>query len=1098
MPPSIDLKRLIAEVSVVFKQDIENIFVLDTEKAAKKLIEKLHALITKLLVVAYDEEAKSDAITIKSLNVLQSKLDSNIDVQFLQRKILQLYLVLLEREFQVTSPPLGSFTEIRRDKPIVTPGNIFKASLADKLYSQLEAEIKKPTLSLSSEQSLGRLALWLFLKEGCVNTKDISALITNSQDLYRTEQLSYFSGKQQYFLSPVAEALLVLHRISFINMKHYGQSRLLIQKAILYQHEYSLTAPTLVPKLTSLRSLAGLTSSKIMCCINDYCHHTAAIPKQYSLNLSDIRQCHRIETVLTQSPIDFRIQSSLLQSTPLTRSTMKRVFLYKTDVFRKPPARLTNQAATVRQSTAWKKNHTSYNNITELSSDELVRMLHGFLDLLKTSKNTRKEQAHQGRLIRRGLFEWLEAENNASKYPVVWVLVSWMYQLLYRGDIGKKVLTFSTIRDYVRTFAVPFIAEFNYCNLFTMDALEWAEKLNIVAEGINSTKRKSFVLYFADFVVSSQIVPELCFSDLDITTSKSNVSANLITMHEADAVTSFLNKDSLEAELALVVFLLGFYGGLRRGEIGGLQLNDFHLNDHGYLQVHIRLNKYRSLKTGNSARNLPLDCLMPIHWQKKLISFIEKSKLSSQKTNALIFQDSKRLKNAFTLLTVVLKEITQDDKLRFHHLRHSFANWNWLLINFNRYPTNNLPLPLQHNFFSADRQNQLFHRLGMCTNTRKKAFALSRLLGHGTIETTFSSYIHLAALHIYLLNRRRNESPLHLLQYSIDYTVKLDNKSMRPIRNGKPLALYHDALPMTMVGKSKPNLERSLELLINKQERIPSSNRVPIADVCKCISLLSYGYSIKQAAELTKISTQLITRIALRLESHGEIYTRRSKNTLPEFCGINRLNQYQIDQLNFFMQQFDKSLQSEALRNAKINLAQVTKALHHCVGAKGHLVRTHDIKTVAFLLKTMKVIGIKDEHVRIKWHFSHKLASDEITIDKVISHYRYWEQLVQSRVGFNATTIEAVIPHRYDRLSQKMTAIGVDIHRSDEAKFLGYHAKGNISIHLLQTKKENRDSLTREFRKQVPMSPQRSRSYITFLQLLDVYLDVIPLPLNID
>lgn len=1078
------------EASTIFKQDIEALFVIDTEKEANKFIEKLHALITKLLEVTHSKKTNSDSVTIISLNILQSKLDSNIGIQSLQRKILQLYLVLLEKEFQISSPPLGSFTEIRRDKPVITPANMVKASLAEQLYNQLEREIRSPTLSLTSNLSLGRLCLWLILKEGYFNTKDVSTLLTQVHCLHRTERFSYFSGKQQYLLSPVAETLLMLHRISFINEAYYKRPTFSVNRAKPIQYKYRLIGLKYVSQCTSLRSSPPITSSKIIKCINEYCHYTGAIPKHYSTNLSDIRLCMRIETTLTQNAIDFRIQSNLLQSTPLTHSAMKRVFLDKIDLPRRHSKKRTLQGATVRQSAAWKKNTRSSNSIAELNNDKLMLMLSSFLDLVKTQNNTRKEEAQQRLLIRSDLLDWLEDKESANTYPVVWVLVSWMYQLLYRGNIGKKTLTFSTICDYVKTFAEPFITEFNYCNLFTMDALEWAEKLNTVAEGINSPKRKSFVFYFADFIVNSQIVPDLCFSDLDITTSKASVSVNLITLREADSICEFLDKDNTEAELALVVFLLGFYGGLRRGEVSGLQFSDFHVNDQGYLQVHIRLNKYRALKTGNSARNLPLDSLMPIHWQKKIIAFIEKSKLGSRKTNVLVFQDNTQLRNTFTLLTIILKEITQDDQLRFHHLRHSFANWNWLLINFNRYPTENLPLPLQHDFFSLKRQEKLFHRLGIHQYTRKKAFVLSRLLGHGAIETTFSSYIHLSSLHIYLLNRHRNESPLHLLQHTIDYTVKLNSCNMRPTRKGKPLALYHDALSPIWVGRNRPNLEVSLKQLINKDETSVSSNAINMPGILKCITFLTYGYSIKQTAELTKIAEDIVTQITLRLDLHSQIYTRRSKSNLPEFCGVSDLNQYQKEQLNFFIQQFDKSLQSGALSNAKINLSQVTKALHHCVGAKGHLVRTHDIKTVAFLLKTMKVIGIKDEHVRIKWHFSHKLASDEITIDKVISHYRYWEQLVQSRVGFNATTIEAVIPHRYDRLSQKMECSGIKVHRSDEAKFLGYYEKGNISIHLLQTKKENRDSLTKEFRKLVPMSPQRSRSYITFLQLLDIYLDI--------
>ncbi|KAB2823400.1 hypothetical protein [Aliivibrio finisterrensis] len=283
---------------------------------------------------------------------------------------------------------------------------------------------------------------------------------------------------------------------------------------------------------------------------------------------------------------------------------------------------------------------------------------------------------------------------------------------------------------------------------------------------------------------------------------------------------------------------------------------------------------------------------------------------------------------------------------------------------------------------------------------------------------------------------KRNESPLNFLQHNIDYTIKLDNESMRPIRKGNPLALYHDTLPVELIGKRRPDLESSLQFILNKEEGEVKSDTLKMADILKCISLLSYSYSINQSAELSKVTERAISRIAFRLEDHKEIYTKRSKSTLPEFCGITKLNQYQNKQLTFFVQQFDQSIGSGSLLNAKIDFQQVTNTLHYCVGAKGHLIRTHNVKVVAFLLKMMKVVGIRDYHIRIKWHFTHEMATDDITIEKVISHYRYWENLIQKRVGYEATIIG--VEHKIHTYTLGTMGVVIKNHNLNQPKYISF------------------------------------------------------------
>ncbi|WP_214654364.1 hypothetical protein, partial [Vibrio anguillarum] len=64
-----------------------------------------------------------------------------------------------------------------------------------------------------------------------------------------------------------------------------------------------------------------------------------------------------------------------------------------------------------------------------------------------------------------------------------------------------------------------------------MEHLDWAEKLNIIAEHITSTK-KVYVLYLAEYLIESGLVTNLCLSDIDISSTSHAINANLITQQE--------------------------------------------------------------------------------------------------------------------------------------------------------------------------------------------------------------------------------------------------------------------------------------------------------------------------------------------------------------------------------------------------------------------------------------------------------------------------------------------------------------------------------------------------------------------------------------
>lgn len=194
-----------------------------------------------------------------------------------------------------------------------------------------------------------------------------------------------------------------------------------------------------------------------------------------------------------------------------------------------------------------------------------------------------------------------------------------------------------------------------------------------------------------------------------------------------------------KADLAQTLFIFGFYLGLRQNEIKGLQLKDFHNENNELHTLHILPNKYRLLKITDGSRNLPIANLLPTVHLKKLLSFIDASKLKHMSFENLIFHHytDKDLNDAFKLLTDAMKGVTGDEAQRFHHCRHSFANWALCLL-YNLKQTHSWSF-LEHHYFSAKRAEQLRHRLEIRQNTRKQFWAVAVLLGHVSPGATTSS-----------------------------------------------------------------------------------------------------------------------------------------------------------------------------------------------------------------------------------------------------------------------------------------------------------------------------------------------------------------------
>jgi hypothetical protein len=126
--------------------------------------------------------------------------------------ILELTLRVIKAELGISAPAIPVFTVLHRDKPVLTPDKLVKANLASELYELCEKEQVSPSVGISPELIIGRLALWLMLKEGALDKKMLLAMLDEDRAGWlRYDDCIYFQHQEQRILIGKATELFLNH-----------------------------------------------------------------------------------------------------------------------------------------------------------------------------------------------------------------------------------------------------------------------------------------------------------------------------------------------------------------------------------------------------------------------------------------------------------------------------------------------------------------------------------------------------------------------------------------------------------------------------------------------------------------------------------------------------------------------------------------------------------------------------------------------------------------------------------------------------------------------------------------------------------------------
>lgn len=402
------------------------------------------------------------------------------------------------------------------------------------------------------------------------------------------------------------------------------------------------------------------------------------------------------------------------------------------------------------------------------------------LGLLSDLRNLISHQAANisaSRLAKK-ISDFLERKQDRMSQALV-LLTQWAVQLcsdrespLEQRKKGPEAP--STVYAYLGQFAGEFLEASGELDIIEFGSDELQALFEQVVEKIHGLKitnpenpdkrerdRVEYILerlnQFLGFLHVFYALPQLSFklkANKVYVLPGETVRANVITPKEFLMLRQRLGwgKSSLtrQEKMVLVVAILAFRTGMRIMEIYGLQIRD--IQGSSQIEVLVRNNEFRGLKSRAGKRRLPLYLLMPPEELEFIRAWhgFRATELGATPKCALFASGPLDAapcpeQELFTPLRQALKEVTGDPTVVPHTLRHSFTTW--LLIKLlvqGESGIASLSPFLDSAEFAPDTCSSLRKKLlENETSGRKILYAAAAMLGHADTETLLASYMHL-------------------------------------------------------------------------------------------------------------------------------------------------------------------------------------------------------------------------------------------------------------------------------------------------------------------------------------------------------------------
>ena len=245
-----------------------------------------------------------------------------------------------------------------------------------------------------------------------------------------------------------------------------------------------------------------------------------------------------------------------------------------------------------------------------------------------------------------------------------------------------------------------------------------------------------------------QINWSVIFATAGMKDTAGRVDANILTPFEYHKLMSFLRNEinigNLELQYCAWLLMMGYRFALRWSEAYYLKFYDVVFVEDKIQYLRIRDNEYRRVKTPSSRRTIPIleqltkteitlaQNVFNTHWRAAGPDD-EDSLLCINPMSTERF-DEVRIS---IIVNSLLKQVSGDQRLHFHNLRHSNACRQWLSLNQSKFSLSLLKPLNEENSINNNDFN--IHELTGVFPLK----SVSDYLGHSGMATTVHSYIHI-------------------------------------------------------------------------------------------------------------------------------------------------------------------------------------------------------------------------------------------------------------------------------------------------------------------------------------------------------------------
>ena len=356
-------------------------------------------------------------------------------------------------------------------------------------------------------------------------------------------------------------------------------------------------------------------------------------------------------------------------------------------------------------------------------------------------------------------------ENADEMFPVLQMLCNWAIELLTRlpeivnGRKSKAALQPSSVGTYLSAIDKELIACAGQDDISEYDSEGLRDFYFDVVKAVKSTKQKYTagvdLALFHYYLIRNYDAPNI---DMNGIAGKKGppelgVDANILSILMFKQVLLALGwnvkrKSRLQTVRCLTT-ILGYRCGLRRSEATGLRIGD--LLGEISPEIFIRTNRLNRTKTRDASRRIPAHLLLEWNELDSLLAWKE-MRISEEGANCLdapLFGNPGNPNHTdendiFIQINEVLRYITGDHRMRFHHLRHSFDNRLLILLLSNELFDKNKTGPI----YKLSEFHLPLHQLksdlfGNMNQGRQFLYGMSSLIGHSDPATSLLHYIHL-------------------------------------------------------------------------------------------------------------------------------------------------------------------------------------------------------------------------------------------------------------------------------------------------------------------------------------------------------------------